>query len=61
MWNKKCVIMELTIGTFDKVTKVVKKTLEAKPGNHSTDSLQKTAKLGTSRIMQTVLSLKHEA
>jgi hypothetical protein len=42
--------MELTIGTFDKVTKVVKKTLEAKPGNHSTDSLQKTV----GRVAQSV-------
>jgi hypothetical protein len=32
MWNMKCVIMEAITGTTDKVTKVVKNPLEAKPG-----------------------------
>jgi len=39
------VVTEVITGTTDKVTKVIKKTLEAKPGKHSTDSLQKTAVL----------------
>jgi len=58
MWNTKCVIMEVIIRTTDKVTKVVKKTLEAKPGKHSTDSLQKTAVLAISHIIWKVCSVK---
>jgi hypothetical protein len=37
------------------VTKNVRKNLEATPGKHSIDSLQKTAVLGTSHIMRKVL------
>jgi hypothetical protein len=33
----------------------LRKTLEAVPGKHSIDSLQKTAILGTSHIIQKVL------
>jgi hypothetical protein len=48
MWNMKCMIIPVIIGATGIVTKVVKKHLEAIPGNHSVDSLQKTAVLGTS-------------
>jgi hypothetical protein len=37
------------------VTRSLKKNLEAIPGKHSIDSLQKTAILGTSRIIRKVL------
>jgi hypothetical protein len=37
------------------VTKVLKKNVEAIPGKHSIDSLQKTAILGTSHIIRKVL------
>jgi hypothetical protein len=38
-----------------------KENLEAIPLKHSTDSLQKTAVLGTSHIIRKVLQLKLEA
>ena len=34
MWNRKCVVTEVITGTTDRVTRVAKKTLEAKPGKH---------------------------
>jgi hypothetical protein len=37
------------------VTRSLKKNLEALPGKHSIDSLQKTALLGTSHIIRKVL------
>jgi hypothetical protein len=37
------------------VTKSLRKNLEAVPGKHSIDSLQKTAVLGTSHIIRKVL------
>jgi hypothetical protein len=36
-------------------TKGLRKNLEAIPGKHSTDSLQKTAILGTSKVIRKVL------
>jgi hypothetical protein len=36
------------------LTKVLRKNLEAIPGKHSVDSLQKTAILGTSHIIHKV-------
>jgi len=51
----KCMIIPLITGTTGSVTKVLKKDLEAVPGDRSTDSLQKTAVLGTSHIMRKVL------
>jgi hypothetical protein len=47
--------MEVIIGTTEKVTNVVMKTLEAKPRKHSTDSLQNTAALAVSHIIRKVL------
>jgi fructose-1,6-bisphosphatase/sedoheptulose 1,7-bisphosphatase-like protein len=55
MWNMKCMIIPVVIGATGIVTKDLRKNLEAIPGKHSVDSLQKTAILGTSRIIQTVL------
>jgi hypothetical protein len=55
MWNMKCMIIPVTIGGKGIVTKGLKKNLEAIPVKHSIDSLQKTAILGTSHIIRTVL------
>jgi hypothetical protein len=55
MWNMKCmIILVITVATKI-VTKGIKKNLKAIPGKHSTDSLQKTAILGTSHIIRKVL------
>jgi hypothetical protein len=55
MWNMKCITTPIIIGATRIVTKVLRKHLEAIPGKHSIDSLQKTAVLGTSNIIQKVL------
>jgi len=55
MWNLKCTIVPVIIGATGIVTRSLKKNLEAVPGKHSIDSLQKTAVLGTSHIIQKVL------
>jgi hypothetical protein len=52
MWNLKCKIIPLIIGTTGIVTRSLRKNLEAVPGKHS---LQKTAILGTSHITRKVL------
>ena len=51
MWNLKCTIVPVIIGA----TRRLRKNLEAVPGKHSTDSVQKTAILGTSHIIRKVL------
>ena len=43
------------IGATGIVTRSLNKNLEAVPGKHSIDSLQKTAILGTSHIIRKVL------
>jgi hypothetical protein len=55
MWNMKCMIIPVVIGATGMVTRGLRKNLEAIPGKHSIDTLQKTAALGTSHIMQKVL------
>jgi hypothetical protein len=55
MWNLKCTIIPVIVGATGIVTKIVKKILESIPGKHLTDSLQKTATLGTSHLIRTVL------
>ena len=50
MWNMKCVILPVINGATGLVTKGLKKELEAIPGDHTIDSLQKTAVLGTAHI-----------
>jgi hypothetical protein len=55
IWNLKCTIIPTVIGATGIVTKNKKKNLEAVPGKHSIDSLQKTATLGTSHIIRKVL------
>jgi len=55
MWNLKCTIIPVLIGATGIVTRSLRKNLEAVPGRHSIDSLQKTPILGTSNIIQKVL------
>ena len=43
MWNLKCTIIPIIIGATGIVTRNLRKNLEAVPGKHSIDSLQKTA------------------
>jgi len=50
-WNLKCTITPAT----GIVTRSLRKNLEAIPGKHSIDSLQKTTTLGTSHIIRKVL------
>jgi hypothetical protein len=54
MWNMKCIIPGIT-GVTGIVSNGLRKNLEAVPGKHSIDSLQKTAVLGTSHIIRKVL------
>ena len=58
MWNLKCTIIPVINGI---VTRSLRKNLEAVPGKHSIDSLQKTAILGTSHIIRKVLQCVVEA
>jgi hypothetical protein len=53
--NQKCTIIPIIIGATGIVTRSLRKNLEAIPGKHSIDSLQKTAILGKSHIIQKVL------
>ena len=55
MWNLKCMIIPVIIGATRIVTRSLRKNLATVPGKHSIDSLQKTAILGTSHIIQKVL------
>jgi hypothetical protein len=43
MWNMKCMIIPGVTGATRIVTKWLKKNLEAVPGKHSIDSLQKNS------------------
>ena len=55
MWNLKCTIIPVIIGATGIATRSLRKNLEAVPGIHSIDSLQKTAILGKSHIIRKVL------
>jgi hypothetical protein len=55
MWKVKCMMIPVVNGATGIVTRGLKKKLEAIPGRHSTDSLQKTGMLGTSHIIRKVL------
>jgi hypothetical protein len=55
MWNLKCTIIPVVIEATGIVTRSLKKNLEAVPGKHSIDSLQKTTILGTSHKIRKVL------
>jgi hypothetical protein len=55
MWNLKCMIIPVIIGATGVVTRSLRKNLEAVPGKHSIDSLQKTDVLGTAHIIRKAL------
>jgi hypothetical protein len=55
MWNRKCRIVPVKIGTSGIVTRSLRKNLKHTPGKRSIDSLQKTAILGTAHTIQKVL------
>jgi hypothetical protein len=55
MWNMKCFVIPVITGATEIVSKSLQKYLETIPGQHSIDSLQKTAILGTSHIVRKVL------
>jgi hypothetical protein len=55
MWNMKCFVITVIIGATGIVSKSLQKYLETIPGQHSIDSLQKTAILGTSHVIRKVL------
>ena len=55
MWNLKYTIIPVIIGATGIVMRSLMKNLEAVPGKHSIDSLQKTAILGISHIIRKVL------
>jgi len=48
LWNMKCMIIPVIIGTTGRVTKGLKKNLETIPEKYSVDALQKIAIPGTS-------------
>jgi hypothetical protein len=58
MWNLKCTIIPVIIGATGRVTKSLRRNLEAIPGKHSIDSQQNTVILGTSHIIRKVLQCK---
>jgi hypothetical protein len=47
MWNMRYIIIPKVTGATGIVTKYLKKSLEAIPGKHLTDSIQKTAERHT--------------
>jgi len=55
MWNLKCTTLPVIIGATGIVTRSSRKNLEAVPGKHSIDSLQKATILGTLHIIREVL------
>jgi hypothetical protein len=55
MWNLKCTIIPVIIGATGIRRRSLRKNLEALPGKHSIDSLQKTTTLGTSHRIRKVL------
>jgi hypothetical protein len=55
MWNMKCFVLPVTIVATGILSRRLQKYLETIPGQHSIDSLQKTAILGTSHIIRKVL------
>ena len=59
MWNLKCTIIPVIIGTTGIVTRILRKNLEAVPGKHSIDSLQKTAIPGITHIIRRVLQCEN--
>jgi hypothetical protein len=54
-WNLKCMIVPVIIGATGILTKDLRENLEAVPGKHSAELLQKTAVPGVSHIIREML------
>ena len=52
IWNLKCTVIPAIIGATGKIKRSLRKNFETIPGTHSIESLQKTAVLGTSRVIR---------
>jgi hypothetical protein len=55
MWNVKARVIPVIIGATGTILKSFRKFMSTIPGNHEVRELQKTAILGTARILQKVL------
>ena len=55
MWKLKCAIVAVLIEARKIVTGILRKNLEVIPRKHSTDSLQRTAIIGTAHTVRKVL------
>jgi predicted homoserine dehydrogenase-like protein len=55
VWNLKCKVVPVIIGATGVAAKGLKTNLEAIPGKHSIDFVEKTAILGTSPVIWQVL------
>jgi hypothetical protein len=55
MWNMKYFVIPVITGAIGIVTKELKSIWKQYQESHSVDSVQKTAVLGTSHILRTVL------
>jgi hypothetical protein len=55
MWNVKTKVIPVIIGATGNISKSFTKYVSNIPGNHEVKELQKTAILGTARILQKVL------
>jgi len=56
MWNVKPKVIPVIIGAIVTTSKSFRKYVSNMPGNHEVKELQKTAILGTSRILRKVLT-----
>jgi hypothetical protein len=54
MWNLKCTVVPVIVGATGIAKRSLRKYLEAVPGKHSIDSVQKTAVLGTAHLIRKV-------
>jgi hypothetical protein len=55
MWNVKSRVIPIIIGATGTVSKSFRKYMNTIPGNHDVRELQKTAILGTARLLRKVL------
>ena len=56
MWNVKARVIPVVIGATGTISKSFRKYVSNIPGNHDVKELQKTAILGTARILRKVLT-----
>jgi len=55
MWNVKTKVIPVIVGAAGTISKSFRKYVSNIPGKHEVKELQKTAKLGTARILRKVL------